>query len=139
MIDPLLKAELIRDEGFVPHAYQDHLGFWTIGYGRLIDKKRNGGITKEEAETLLENDILNVESELEKRLIFFKRLSSTHKRVLINMAFNLGVNGLLNFKKMLAALEDGFYEQAAAEALNSKWAKQVGRRATRLANLIRNG
>ena len=57
--DKLLE-ELSRDEGTVLQAYQDSLGYWTIGTGRLIDKRRGGGITKAEADYLLANDVQKI-------------------------------------------------------------------------------
>jgi lysozyme len=57
MSDPLLIAELRRDEGVDRSAYQDHLGFWTIGVGRLIDRRKGGGLSDEEIDYLLQNDV----------------------------------------------------------------------------------
>lgn len=134
-----LKLELLRDEGFIPDAYQDHLGYWTIGIGRLIDGRKGGGITREEAEYLLENDIGRTLLQLRSKIKFFNDLSDARQRALVNMAFNLGVAGLLKFRRMLAALEAGHYKRASEEALNSRWARQVGARAQRIANMIENG
>lgn len=137
--DELLIEELIRDEGFVPHAYQDSLGWWTIGVGRLIDRRKGGGITREEAEYLLSNDIDRKVKELDEKLPWWRTLSPVRQRVIVNMAFNLGVSGLLGFRNTLAMIQRGDYEGAARGMLRSKWATQVGNRAKRLAEMMRTG
>lgn len=134
-----LKEDLIRDEGLVLHAYKDTKGYLTIGVGRLIDKARNGGISKKEALFLLDNDILGTITELDKKLPWFKGLSEVRQRALVNMAFNLGINGLMNFKKMLRAMEIGHFDRAALEARDSKWYFQVGDRAKRIVKMIQEG
>jgi lysozyme len=137
--DPLLTAELRRDEGVVRHAYQDHLGFWTIGVGRLIDARRGGGLSEAEIDQLLANDIARFEAELDLRAPWWRELDPVRRRVILNMAFNLGVTGLLGFRNTLAAVRAGQWETAAAGMLASKWATQVGARATRLAAMMRTG
>lgn len=121
--------DLKRHEGFRPHVYQDHLGYWTIGYGRMVDKSKGGGISKEEAEYLLANDISEVTAALNKTIDGFVMMPRGVRRALINMAFQMGVNGVLKFKKTIFLLEAHQYEQAATEALNSKWARQTPGRA----------
>lgn len=134
-----MKQELRRDEGFVPHAYQDHLGFWTIGIGRLIDKRKGGGITEDEALHLLDRDIERFEQELDAKLPWWRTLDDVRQRVILNMAFNLGVNGLLGFKYTLAAVKAGDWEKAAQGMENSRWHDQVGERAVRLERMMRTG
>ncbi len=134
-----LLAELIRDEGLKLHAYQDSMGFWTIGIGRLIDKRRGGGITKEEAYYLAGHDIDDVEASLDHVLPWWSKMSERRQRALANMCFNLGMKGLLNFRKALDHLEAGRYAEAAEEFLDSLWSRQVGERAKRLAEMIREG
>lgn len=92
--DRLLITELERDEGRVLHAYQDSLGFLTIGIGRLIDKRKGGGITNEEADYLKLNDINKVKVGLERRLAWWRSLDAARQRVMMNLAFNLGADGL---------------------------------------------
>lgn len=137
--ESLLIDELIRDEGEILHAYTDSLGYITIGVGRLIDKRRGGGISKEESRYLLSNDIKAKSHDLDKRLPWWRDLSPVRQRVLLNMAFNLGIGGLLGFKNTLAAIREGDYERAERSMLASKWAKQVGMRANRLAEMMRKG
>lgn len=139
-----LTEQLKRDEGQVKEAgrhvaYQDHLGFWTIGYGRLIDRLRNGGISDDEADYLLANDIRTVKDSLQIRLLWFGRLNEARQAAMINMAFQLGVNGLMGFKRSLAHMVAEDYEKAADEFLNSKWATQTPERALRVTQQIRTG
>ena len=134
-----IEDDLIRDEGLVPHAYQDSLGYWTIAVGRLIDKRKGGRLTEEECRYLLRNDIAEKEADLDRELPWWRTLSSDRQRALLNMCFNLGIRGLLGFKNTLAAVREGRFEDAARGMLASKWAKQVGARATRLAELMRAG
>lgn len=132
-----LQDDLWRDEGFVPHGYPDSEGYLTIGVGRLIDQRLGGGITKTEARYLLENDIRKVLGALDRALPWWRSLPEGRMRALANMCFNLGLPRLLGFKKMLKALEAHDWERAADEALDSKWARQVGARSDRIADLLR--
>ena len=134
-----ITKQLRRDEGVVEHAYQDHLGWWTIGVGRLIDKRKGGRLTDDEIDYLLANDITEKERELEASVSFYKRLDEARKGVLLNMAFNLGVQGLLGFRNTLKLIETGKYEEASKEMLKSKWARQVGDRAVRLSKQMLTG
>jgi len=115
-----LRDQLKRHEGWVSTAYQDHLGYLTIGYGRLIDKNRNGGISLQEGEMLLQNDIDKVVEELNNRIDWFHRLPPRKKQALSNMAFQLGVNGLFNFRRMLNAVRNRQWSPARIDALDYK-------------------
>lgn len=137
MILSKLREDLIRDEGEVLHAYEDHLGFLTIGYGRLIDKRRGGGISKQEALFMLDNDILRVIGQLQEKTGFNEHPEAV-QHALVNMGFQLGVNGLLGFKKMWAHLANRDYGAAADEALDSRWAQQTPERAKRVTDLMRS-
>ena len=130
-------TDLKRDEGVVLHAYQDSLGLWTIGIGRLIDQRKGGGISEKEAVMLLTHDLERIMTDLDTRIPWWTHQPEPVQRALVNMAFNLGVPGLMGFKGMLAALQARNYVEAAKAALDSKWAKQVGDRARRVADLIR--
>lgn len=137
--DQELIKELRRDEGVVAHAYQDSLGYWTIGVGRLIDKRKGGKLTDEEIDYLLMNDVKECVADLDKNLPWWRSLSDSRRRVLVNMRFNLGMAGLLGFKNTLKFIETGEYKRAADNMLLSKWAKQVGQRANRLAKMMEQG
>jgi lysozyme len=134
-----VRAQLRVDEGFVSHAYQDSLGYWTIGIGRLIDKRKGGGITEDEAEMLLEHDLAKVEGELLGELPWVAGLDGVRKQVLANMAFNMGMPTLRTFRATLAAIKAGDYVKAADQMAVSKWHFQVGARAVRLEAMMRTG
>ena len=128
-----LVKDLKQDEGYSARLYHCTAGKPTIGYGRNLE---DIGINREEAEGMLENDVKAVLCDLGRALPWYGYLPEPIARALANMCFNMGLPRLLTFKKMLSALKDGDYEQAAREALNSRWAKQVGMRAVRIAKLI---
>lgn len=128
-----LKQQLMHDEGLRLHPYRDTVGKLTIGFGRNLD---DVGITREEAETMLDNDIEQVRSELS-HFDWFEQLDAKRRDVIMNMCFNLGLPTLLKFENMIAALSAHQYQRAADEMLDSLWAKQVGQRANRLAEEMR--
>jgi lysozyme len=132
-------AQIKRHEGLVLHAYKDSLGYLTIGYGRLIDKAKHGGISEAEAEYLLQNDVSAVLSVLHRNIPFFDSLSIPRQAVLMNMAFQMGITGLMKFKKTLSLIEMGDYEAAADGMLKSLWAKQTPNRAAEMAQQMRTG
>lgn len=133
------KDLLVKHEGIILHAYQDSLDFWTIGVGRLIDARRGGGISTKEAMYLLDNDIEEKVEDLNKVIPWWKDLSDNVQIVLVNMTFNLGINGLLGFHHFLEALKNRNYEDASRYMLESRWAGQVGDRAIELSNMIKEG
>jgi len=136
-MDPdLMKRELVRDEGLRLKPYRCTAGRLTIGVGRNLD---DVGITAEEADYLLENDLGRAMADLDRALPWWRGLSEARQRALVNMAFNVGLSRLLGFKAMLAALQRGDWNEAAAEALASRWADQVGARAVRIAEMMREG
>ena len=135
MIDLATIDDLERDEGFVAKPYKDSEGLLTIGYGTLIED----GITKEEARLLLNHRLEKMIGELETRKPMVRGLPSPVQSALAQMAYNLGVPRLTKFKKMWSALERKDYSTAAIEALDSRWAEQVGTRASRITELIRQG
>jgi lysozyme len=134
-----LTKQLRLDEGEVLSAYQDHLGYWTIGVGRLIDSRKGGGISKEESAYLLTNDINSRIKDISAALPWFEALDDARKGVLINMSFQLGVAGLLQFKTMLAYIEAGKYSEASDSMYQSLWAKQTPQRCNRMSEQMRVG
>lgn len=131
-----LKAELERDEGKKFMPYKDTVGKLTIGVGRNLS---DVGISQEEVDHLLTNDIQGVINLLDHYMPWWKNLDETRQRVLANMCFNLGINSLMGFHETLKAVQTGHYEIAAQNMLNSKWAGQVGQRAVRLADMMKTG
>jgi lysozyme len=113
-------------EGFSSLAYECTAGYTTIGYGRNIEQK---GITKEEAEHLLINDINQCYKELRGIINKFDELPDKAQLVLVDMTYNLGLSKLLNFENMLDAVDAHDWEKAAIELLDSRYAAQVKRRA----------
>lgn len=131
-----LVEQLIHDEGLRLKPYKDSVGKLTIGVGRNLD---DVGISREEAMLLLNNDIAKATEAVRTHIPWANELDEARFGALVNMAFNLGIGGLLQFKNTLAHLKAGRYEDAAREMLKSKWAQQVGPRADRLSTQVKTG
>jgi lysozyme len=137
-----LVLDLVRDEGTGPihkdrlMPYLDSTGHLTVGFGRNIDER---GISLHEAEFLLHNDVKDTLRELNERLPWVADLDPVRQRVLANMAFNLGVPGLLEFKRTLKAVKLGDYALAAEGMRESLWYRQVKSRGERLAVMMKTG
>ncbi|HLJ89560.1 MAG TPA: glycoside hydrolase family protein [Candidatus Angelobacter sp.] len=129
-------AQIARDEGLRLKPYRDSRGVLTIGYGRNLESV---GITQDEAQSLLCNDISRHFNALAAALPWVSRLDDSRQSALVNMSFNLGLKGLLKFRKALAAIESGHFTLAAQQLLKSSWAEQVGGRAIRIAKQIETG
>lgn len=129
-----IEEQLILHEGMKLKPYRCTAGKLTIGVGRNLEDR---GISEEEALFLLQNDIENVIKQLE-RYSWYTGLDPVRQKVIIDMSF-MGMGSLLGFKKMIAALELGDYEEATKEMLDSRWAEQVGQRAVRLAEMMGTG
>ena len=132
----LLIKQLQKHEGLRLKPYKCSAGKLTIGYGRNLEDR---GIDKAEACMLLANDIHQCINQVQDRIPCFPKLNDVRQNVLINMAFNLGIAGLLKFRKFLSALERKDFEDASVEMLDSRWSRQVGIRATELSEQIRTG
>jgi len=130
-----LEEQLIRDEGLRLKPYKDSVGKTTIGVGRNLD---DVGISREEALTLLETDIDRASAWVRTQLPWSLNLNEARQAALVNMAFNMGER-LTTFAQFLRKLQAEDYAGAAAEMLDSLWAKQVGDRAHRLASQIETG
>jgi len=131
--------DLKNDEGWRDSLYKDSLGFWTIGYGFLVDPGKKGKIPKEVGEFWLEFLVGKIEEELTRAFPTFDALPEPVRRGLLNMAYQLGVSGLMGFHTMIGRIVEGDYEGAAEAALESKWAHQTPSRAQRVTMLIRQG
>ena len=131
-----LIEQLIDHEGLKLEPYECTAGKLTIGVGRNIEDR---GISVDEAHYLLKNDIEIVERELLEAQPLVSMLDAVRQRVLVDMGFNLGTPTLMKFQKMWDAIEDEDWEEASAQMLDSRWAKQVGRRAERLSQAMRTG
>ena len=149
--------KLISHEGLRLTVYKDSLGIDTIGIGRnlqdrgiskeeldeldipSIDHIYEDGITEADAIFLAENDVQIVEEELVRAHPCVEELDAVRQLVLVDMAFNLGVPRLCKFKKMWAAVEAKQFDTAAKEMLDSRWARQVKSRSTKLAHAMHHG
>jgi len=130
-----LRAMLVRQEALRLRLYKDSQGKLTIGIGRNIEDR---GIRESEAYFMLDNDIDEAIAECQK-LPFFTELDPVRQDVLIDMVFNMGLPRVKGFVRMLSALSDHNWEEAAEEMMESKWAMQVGNRAIELAQMVRTG
>jgi lysozyme len=131
-----LERQLSIDEGRRALIYTDTVGKVTGGIGRNLTDRP---FFDDEIALMLKNDIALVQTELDQRLPWWREMTDARQNVMANMCFNLGINRLMGFGKTLAHMRVGEYEAAAREMLDSKWAKQVGARAVRLAALMREG
>ncbi len=132
-----IKSQLVRHEGLRLKPYRCTAGKLTIGIGRNLDDR---GISQKEAYAMLERDILDCEQQLLDEIPdVYTGLDEVRQSVLLNMCFNPGLKGLLQFKNTLAFIASGDWERAANNMLASKWAKQVGMRAIELSELMRKG
>ncbi len=131
-----LLDQLTRDEGLRLKPYKDSVGKLTIGVGRNLD---DVGISRDEALLLLANDIQNAKDRIEQELPWAGNLDEVRLAALVNMVFNMGIGGVMQFHKFLAALAAGDFKTASTEMLSSHWAEQVGPRAQRLAIQIESG
>ena len=149
-MDQLIE-QLKRHEGYRAHAYRCTAGKRTIGYGYNLTANplklsslelqhaQLVGMGEYEAERLLKLMIAKVTDQLEEALPVINRLNTVRQDVLINMTYNMGLVGLLKFKKMLLALEKKDYQKASIEMLDSKWKDDVGNRAQELATQMMTG
>jgi lysozyme len=127
---------LIRHEGLRLKPYRDSKSKLTIGVGRNLD---DVGITRAEALMLLENDIATVQRDVKRAFPWFPGLDPVRKDVVLDMVFNLGLPRFRRFEKTIASIRAGDWENAAREMLKSRWANQVGKRATELAAMMERG
>lgn len=124
-----------EEEGFSGTPYKDTLGYPTIGYGTKLP------LTKEEGELLLKHRLKKMQKELNRRVEeVYGKVSMPNKawELLDHMSYQLGVQGVMNFKKMLRAIVSGNYSEASREMLDSKWALQTPNRAERLSTMMGN-
>lgn len=158
-----IEEQLILHEGLRLKVYKCPAGKWTIGVGRnleakgltkeeqekilgtsglskleVIDALLGMGISKEDALFLLANDIADCKRDLE-RYDWYTKLDPVRQKVLIDMRLNLGMAGLLDFKRMIVALAAQDYEAAAKEMIDSRWYVQVGNRSKRLVTMMFDG
>ncbi len=155
MTSRFLNQLIRRHEGVRTVLYQDHLGYWTIGVGHLVDRRKGQWCDDELARRLMENgfrlsarmvqaylddDIERAQTSAQRLYApIWSRLNDPRKAALIAMAFNLGHAGLAGFKNMRAAILAEDWSQAATHALDSRWAAQVPHRARETAAILADG
>ncbi len=141
----LKRHEGAHREGGRHTAYRCPAGALTIGWGHNLDARpvrglgEGSGISESEAEELLRADLSDIAFLLDTRMPWWRGLGSARAAALLDMAFNLGLSGLLGFRRMLAAARRGSFDEAADEMLDSRWAGQTGSRARELAAMMRTG
>jgi lysozyme len=138
MRDKLIEM-LKQHEGVETHAYKCSESKITIGVGRNVDKGGGLGLSDDEVDYLLQNDIDRVVSELDSEYDWFSDLDEVRQDALIDISFNLGQTRLRAFKNALAAMAKGDWRAAADEFMDSRWSGQVGNRAKELTDMIRTG
>jgi lysozyme len=131
-----LKELLFDHEDYKQFPYSDTTGHLTIGIGRNLSTR---GISISEAFQFLDDDILYFSPKLSSLFPFFDGLDDNRQIVLIDMCFNVGINGLLNFKDMLEAIKNKDWQKASEEIINSKAAEQCPNRYQKLAYIMKTG
>lgn len=140
MSDFLTRAIIEQEEGWRPEPYYDHLGYPTVGYGFRLGKKNaplpEFILPKKAGEAWMQAVIDHIRSELAEELSW---LNEARQAIIISMAYQMGVKGVLMFQDMWAAIRKGDWNQAAEDMLDSRWAKQTPARAHRHATVMAHG
>ena len=119
-----LKTQITKNEGIIEYAYQDDLGYWTIGIGRLIDKRKGGKLSIDEIYYLLNNDLNKCATELH-GYVWFIIQDEVRQGVLIELCFNLGLTNLLKFTQFIGFMAGKDFYGASQDLKTTLWAKQV--------------
>jgi lysozyme len=131
-----LEKMVARHEGFRSKTYRCTSGKLIIGYGFNLD----AGMPEDEAAMLMRHRLNKLKEQISDRLPWTKKITAPRRAALANMAYQMGLAGLLGFKRALAAMEGGSWDEAATEMLNSKWARSDSpRRAVEISEIIRTG
>lgn len=137
-------VDIANDEGVVFEIYEDHLGNKTVGIGHLITKDdpeyglpTGTPVSEQRVMELYEQDLDTAVDDVFTLFPMVREYPNRVKRVLINMAFNLGLKRLAGFKRMIGHVKRCNWFEAADEMLRSKWATQVPNRANALAKMMR--
>ena len=133
-----LIEQLKVHEGVRSKVYLCSAGYETIGVGRNISES-GLGLSDDEIDYLLSNDIKRCREELSFNFDWFDELDDVRQDAMINLCFNIGITSLKRFSNALAAMNVHNYEEAATEFLDSRWASQVGTRALDVTDMIRTG
>jgi lysozyme len=129
-------AELRRHEGFEARPYRDSVGVLTVGYGWNLE---SDPMCREAAEVQMKCKLADIEQLLMSRYDWYPNLSQARKDVVLNMCYNLGIDGFGKFRNTIWLIQNSRFQEASREMLNSKWAEQVGGRARTLADNMDKG
>jgi len=132
----LLKSLIIKHEGLRLKPYRCSAGKLTIGVGRNLE---DTGITREEAEILLNGDLARSSHDAMAIFPQFFTYSNNRQNAIIDMLFNLGKSRFFKFRKMIKAIKNNDWQEAAIQAADSKWYRQVGVRAVEDIKLLKEG
>ena len=119
--------------------YKCSAGYWTLGIGRNVDVNGGLGLSEDEVDYLLENDIARVIKELSLEYSWFNDLDDVRRDAMIDISFNLGATKLRKFVLALDAMEKADYKSASEEFLDSEWSRTVKGRSVELASMIATG
>ena len=133
-----LTQMLKRHEGVRSHVYLCSAGYETLGVGRNISES-GLGLTEDEIDFLLINDITRVKQELTDAYFWFPALNEARQDAMIDICFNLGLTRLRGFVNALEAMSREQFDVAADEFMDSRWSQQVGNRAVEVTEMIRTG
>lgn len=135
--DPELLARIKKFEGFRRHAYKCSLDYLTIGYGTMIEEGGHG-VPEYIAELLLRDYLQTIEARLRVHE-WFTGLNDARQQCIMEMAYQMGVEGVLAFRNMIGSLEKGDFLEAGEHALDSKWAEQTPARARDVSDRLARG
>lgn len=134
----VLVAALREEEGVRYAAYQDSRGIWTIGVGFNIDGNRGGGLDDTEIDFILHHRLAKCE-QIAEAYPWYAGISEPRQHVVLDMIFNMGGSTFAQFHGTIHSIAIGDFEAAAQGMLQSRWATQVGKRAEKLARIMRTG
>ena len=130
-----LLESIKKHEGFVEHVYDDSLGIPTIGYGFAI---KDLVLDEDIAEEILIRKLERLKRNANSRFRWLEDMPVVVQEVILNMCYQLGVTGVSKFRRAISALQEGDWDEAANEMLDSLWARQTPNRAKELSNIVRN-
>ena len=131
-----LEIDLTAEEGRKNNTYYDNLGFVTGGIGHLLDPRKGGRLPDKVIDLLFQLDVDEKLNEIFVRIPWAADLSEPRQRALVNMAFQMGVEGVLKFENMLRCLQAKEWEAAVSAAKDSAWATQTPNRCNLVTSLF---
>ena len=126
-----LVDRILENEGFKAKPYQCSEGVWTIGHGITY-------LTEEESKRIVADRIAEKHLGLGGTLDWYNDLPPEVQGVILEMTFQMGTSGMLQFRKMVEAMKDKDWKRASLEMKDSKWYRQTPNRCERLAEIVSN-